>query len=135
MSTKPSPPLQTSELRITDENGQARICLSATDGVPSIRLLKADGATGAALSLDREGRPSLSFENISPDAPTVVLEIDGKGAHIKMDRAGGASAYFFLNNSGGSGIVFYDAVGQRRLNLMVAADGAITITPIVPDGS
>ncbi|WP_416067334.1 hypothetical protein ACK9YZ_31105 [Rhizobium sp. ZK1] len=129
MSEEFSRKIQAEELQIVDSEGKARIRLSAIGGTPSIELLKPDGAGAASLTLDGNGRPSLSLSNVAPDGPTAVLEIDDKGAHIKFDREGGASTYLFLNNAGGSGVVFYDAQGERRLSLIVGADGKIAINP------
>lgn len=129
MSEDLSAPIRTTELQIVDANGTPRILLSADDGKPSIRLIKTDGTDGASLRLDSDGRPALSFENVLPNAPTAIFEIDDKGAHVKLDRLGGASTYLFLNNAGGSGLVFYDAEGKRQLSLVVSADGKLAITP------
>lgn len=129
MSEEFSKKVKTEELQIVDSEGKARIRLSASGGMPSIELLKADGAGAASLKLNGDGRPSLALSNVESNGPMVTLEIDDKGAHIKFDREGGASTYLFLNNAGGSGVVFYDAEGERRLSLVVADDGKISISP------
>lgn len=129
MSEEFSKKVKTEELQIVDSEGKARIRLSASGGMPSIELLKADGAGAASLKLNGDGRPSLALSNVESNGPMATLEIDDKGAHIKFDREGGASTYLFLNNAGGSGVVFYDAEGERRLSLVVADDGNISISP------
>jgi len=129
MSEEFSKKVKTEELQIVDSQGKARIRLSASGGMPSIELLKADGAGAASLKLNGDGRPSLALSNVESNGPMATLEIDDKGAHIKFDREGGASTYLFLNNAGGSGVVFYDAEGERRLSLVVADDGKISISP------
>jgi hypothetical protein len=52
-----------------------------------------------------------------------TLAIDDKGTHVKFDRPGGASSYLFLNNIGESGVVFLDANGARKLDILVTAAG------------
>ncbi|WP_168879398.1 hypothetical protein [Rhizobium sp. P28RR-XV] len=84
------------------------------------------------MKLDAVGRPALVFDNLSPALPTVSLEIDDMGAHVKFDRMGGATSYVFLNNAGGSGIVLCDAVGERRFSATVSADGDTTVHPVAP---
>jgi hypothetical protein len=124
-------PVVTQEIRIVDAEGLPRIVLSAHDGVPAIKLLGVDGKPGATVSVDPSGRPSLKLANPNPnpDWPTVALEIDDKGAHLKIERPGGASSYLFLNNSGGSGIVLIDAGGVRRFSATVAPDGTTKVEP------
>ncbi|WCK69501.1 hypothetical protein [Agrobacterium tumefaciens] len=129
MSEEFSRKIKPEELQIVDSEGKARIRLSALHGTPSVKLLNPDGTGAASLKLEGDGRPSLSLNNLSSDGPTAILEIDDKGAHIKFDCEGGASSYLFLNNAGGSGVVFYDAQGERRLSLVVGADGKIAISP------
>jgi hypothetical protein len=129
MSGEFSRKIQTEELQIVDSQGKARIRLLASGGTPLIELLSDDGDEAASLKLDGDGRPSFSLTNVAPDGPTAMLEIDDKGAHIKFDREGGASTYLFLNNAGGSGVVFYDAEGERRLSLVVAPDGKVSVSP------
>ncbi len=128
------PPIDTSDIRIVDEQGNPRILLSARDGTPSIRLLRDDGTAGMSLALDAAGRPAVTLVNPLGLGPTAALEIDDKGAHVKLDRPGGASAYLFLNDAGASGLVLIDAAGKRRLNAIVAADGAVTIERLNDDG-
>jgi len=129
MRGKVTPKIQAEELEIVDLAGNTRIRLSASDETPSIDLLTAGGSSSASLRLNGDGRPSLLFNNLTPDGPTAILEIDDKGAHIKFNRETGASTYLFLNNAGGSGVVIYDAEGQRRLSIVVAPDGKISISP------
>jgi hypothetical protein len=78
--------------------------------------------------------PRSNWANINANGPTVVLEIDGKGAHVKFDRSGGASSYLFLSDAGASGIVLIDSRGVRRLNAIIAPDGAARIERFGPDG-
>ena len=129
------PPIVTQELRIVDDAGHPRIVLSTISGVPTVRLLREDGAPGATLSLDAAGRPAMTLSNPSTEGPTAAIEIDDKGAHVKFDRPGGASSYLFLNNSGGSGVVMLDAKGVRRLETLVDADGTTSFKglPGTPD--
>ncbi len=121
------PPIVTQEIQIVDLQGRPLLLLSGRSGLPVVELLRKDGQNGLALSLDREGRPSVKFLNPDVAAPTVSLEIDDKGAHVKFDRPGGASSYLFLNNAGGSGVVFIDPNGERRIDILVSPDGATTI--------
>ena len=50
------------------------------------------------------------------------------------DRPGGASSYLFLNNAGESGVVFVDANGVRRLNVLVGPDNDAKIERFGSDG-
>jgi hypothetical protein len=122
-------PVVTQELRIVDAESLPRIVLSAHDDVPAIKLLGLDGKPSATVSLDPSGRPSVTLANPNPAWPTVALEIDDKGAHLKIERPGGASSYLFLNNSGGAGVVLIDAGGVRRFSATVAPDGATKVEP------
>jgi len=69
----------------------------------------------------------VTLANPDPALPTAALEIDGKGAHVRFDRPGGASSYPFLNNAGASGVVLIDAAGQRRLSTTLGPDGSSSI--------
>ncbi|MGA7631087.1 MAG: hypothetical protein WCB11_09990 [Terriglobales bacterium] len=60
--------------------------------------------------------------------------MDDKGTHVKFDRPGGASSYLFLNNAGESGVVFVDANGVRRLNVLVELDNDAKIERFGSDG-
>jgi hypothetical protein len=101
MADPPPPSIATQEIRIVDAQGRPRILLSARDGTPTILLLRDDGKPGANVTLDAAGRPMVTLTNPLPPGPTAALGIDDK----KFDRPGGASAYLFLNNVGGSGVV------------------------------
>jgi len=128
------PPIIAQEIRLVDEEGLPRVVLSTRNGIPTIRLLRTDGESGGELSLDMQGRPAMKLANTDPNGPTAALEIDDKGAHVKFDRAGGASSYLFLNNTGGSGIALFDSHGIRRLNAVVDPDGTSKIERLDSDG-
>jgi hypothetical protein len=121
------PPIVTQEIRIVDAQGHARILISAKSGAPTIIMLRDDGVVAAEMALDGAGRPSIKMANPDGAGPTVALAIDDKGAHMKLDRPGGASGYLFLNNAGASGIVMVDTKGIRRINATVAQDGTARI--------
>ena len=127
MQAAPPPPVVTQEVRIVDASGHPRILLSAGDGTPTIVLLDVDGKPAMTARTDAAGRPAITLANPHADGPAAALEIDDKGAHVKFDRPGGASAYLFLNNAGGSGTVLIDAKGKRRLVATVAADGTVAL--------
>jgi hypothetical protein len=129
-----APPIVTPEVRIVDEQGHLRLLLSAKGGTPKIHLFRSDGRLGSEVSLDGDGRPSIKLANINANGPTAVLGIDGKGAHVKFDRSGGASGYLFLSDAGASGIVLIDSRGVRRLNAVIDPDGAASIERFGPDG-
>ena len=118
----------TEEIQIVDNSGHPLIVLSGKSGKPAIIFLRRDGQQGLALSLDDADRPAIKLANTDATAPTASLEIDDKGAHVKFDRPGGASSYLFLNNAGGSGVVLIDAQGQRRVEILTAPDGTITVS-------
>lgn len=122
------PPVITQEVRIVDTTGHERLVLSATDGQPSIKMLRRDGAEALAVALDEAGRPSIKLSNPAQGGPTAAIEVDAKGAHVKFDREGGASSYLFLNNQGGSGVVLIDSQGHRRLNITLDSAGTVEIT-------
>lgn len=134
MTDLPPPPITSQEIRIVDARGKPRILISAKDGTPTIVLLRADGETGASVALDVDGRPAVKLANPVAGGPVAALEIDDKGAHVKFDRKGGASAYLFLNNLGGSGVVLIDPAGKRRLDAIVAPDGKTTTERVGDDG-
>ncbi len=121
------PPVVMQEVRIVDAQGHPRILLSASSGKPMLVMLRADGQTATEVSLDEAGRPSVRLANPDPNGPIATLAVDDKGAHVKFDRAGGASSYVFLNNAGGSGVVLIDAKGLRRLQATVDANGITQI--------
>lgn len=123
----PAPPVSTQELRIVDAQGHPRMLLSALHGAPEIVLLREDGSTGARVALDAAGRPALTLLNPLAAGPHATVEIDDKGAHLLLERPGGASSYLFLNNAGVSGVVLIAADGQRRLSATLAADGSSRI--------
>jgi hypothetical protein len=129
-----SRPIVTQEVRIVDEQGQTRLLLSAKGGNPKVQLLRSDGEIGSEVSLDVDGLPAVKLANADPNGPMAVIEIDEKGAHVKLDGLGGASSYLFLNNAGGSGIVLLDTRGIRRLNAVIASDGAAKIERFGADG-
>jgi len=131
---KASRPIVTEEIRIVDEQGQTRLLLSAKGGNTKVQLLRSDGEIGSEVSLDADGLPAVKLANAGPTGPMAVIEIDEKGAHVKLDGLGGASSYMFMNNAGGSGIVLLDTRGIRRLNAAIASDGAAKIERFGPDG-
>lgn len=128
------PAIVTQEIRIVDDQGNARLLLSARSGAPVIHMLQPDGQQGLAISLDQAGRPSIRLANPVAAEPSAALEIDDKGAHVKFDRPGGASSYLFLNNVGGAGVVLFDTKGVRRLNVLTAPDGTASVERYGPDG-
>lgn len=128
------PPVVTQELQIVDSQGHLRMLLSAKSGVPIIEILNKNGKSSAVITLDTADRPSVKLSNPNISGPNASIEIDDKGAHVKFDRPGGASAYLFLNNLGGSGTVFLDTSGVRRLDALVAPDGTPKIERFGPDG-
>jgi hypothetical protein len=134
MDAPPAPAIVTRHISIVDAAGRPRILLSAEDGVPTIILLRDDGKPAMTARTDPAGRPAVTLANPLATGPTAALEIDDKGAHVKFDRPGGASAYLFLNNAGGSGTVLIDAAGKRRLDAQVTADGASKIERLGDDG-
>ncbi|SFK05726.1 hypothetical protein SAMN03159338_3160 [Sphingomonas sp. NFR04] len=123
----PPPPVTTSEIRVVDAAGTPRILLSAAGDGPAIVLIGRDTKPAAAIALDSADRPSVKLANPSPGGPVAAIEIDDKGAHVKFDRAGGASSYLFLNNGGTSGVVLIDAKGVRQAAILVGADGKVTL--------
>ncbi|MGN8000474.1 hypothetical protein ACTJKY_16070 [Sphingomonas sp. 22176] len=127
MQHTPPPPIVTSEVRIVDAAGAPRILMSAAKGTPSIVLTGRDAKPAVTVQLDEQGRPSVKLANPVAGGPTAAIEIDDKGAHVKFDREGGASSYLFLNNAGVSGMVLIDSQGVRRVSVLVAADGKVTI--------
>lgn len=120
-------PITTTGINIVDQSGQTRITLSAKNGSPLVLLLDASGAEKLSVSLDQAGFSSIKLKNPNMTGPVATFEIDGKGAHVKFDKTGGASSYLFLNNSGESGAVFLDARGARKLDLLVTPEGATEI--------
>jgi len=126
MQHTPPPPVVTSEVRIVDTTGATRILMSAANGAPSIVLIGHDAKPAATVQLDEQDRPSVKLTNPVAGAPTAAIEIDDKGAHVKFDRAGGASSYLFLNNAGVSGVVLIDSQGVRRVSVLLTADGKVT---------
>lgn len=99
-----------------------------------ITLSGPDGKGGATVSLNPQGYPVIQLVGPNSAAPTATLEVDNKGAHLKFDRPGGGSSYLFLNNAGASGLLLIDRNGQRRLDAIVANDGAPRVTRYSSDG-
>jgi len=117
------PPISTEELRITDAQGRSRMVLSAKSGAPVVQLLQPNGKVGLNIALDEHDRGSIRIHNPDPKGPVVTIEVDPKGAHVKFDGPTGASSYLFLNNEQDSGVVFLDAQGKRRAEVLVVASG------------
>ena len=115
--------LRLQALHIVDPQGRPRLVLSAAKGAPSISLLHSDGSVQATVSLDDTGLPSVSLRNPDPTQPTVRLEVDDKGTHLKLDHPGGSTAYLFVNNGGTCGLVMADAQGERQVEVKVPASG------------
>ena len=126
-------PVITDEIKIVDSQGHPRIIMSAKSGNPVIRLLQTDGAPSVEV-LDPTGHPAVKLANPDLKGPTAALAVDDKGTHVKFDRPGGASSYLFLNNAGESGVVFVDANGVRRLNVLVGPDNDAKIERFGSDG-
>jgi hypothetical protein len=133
MNASPSPVI-TDEIKIIDSQGHPRIVMSAKSGNPVIRLLQTNGAPGVEVLLDSTGHPAVKLANPDPKGPTAALAVDDKGTHVKFDRPGGASSYLFLNNAGESGVVFVDAKGVRRLNILVGPENDAKIERFGSDG-
>jgi len=121
------PPVVTQEVHIVDGHGNVRILLSAKSGVPIIQLADAQKKSNVLISTDEEGRPSIKLNNPVAKGPSATIEVDNNGTHVKFDHPGGASSYLFLNNAGGSGVVFIDAKGVRRLDALVHPDGTLSV--------
>jgi hypothetical protein len=127
-------PIVTNEIRLVDDAGKTRLLFSTKSGLPVVQWLQEDGTPSLAASLDASGHGSVKLQNPSPGGPQASLEIDDKGAHVKFDRSSGASAYLFLNNAGGSGIVLIDERGKRRVSVLVQSDGSSTIERLDDQG-
>jgi hypothetical protein len=131
----PSPsPVITDEIKIVDSQGHPRIIMSAKSGNPVIRMLQANGMPSVEVLLDSTGHPAVRLANPDLKGPTAALAVDDKGTHVKFDRPGGASSYLFLNNAGESGVVFVDANGVRRLNVLVGLDNDAKVERFGSDG-
>jgi hypothetical protein len=122
------------ELKIVDAKGRVRLSLSVDSDLPALEIFHDDGARRVRVGLDGQGRPSLALSNPTDGLPHVIVEVDDKGAHVKFDQPGMASAYLFLNNEGGSGVVLIDTQGKRRLAAIVAPDGTSKIERFGDDG-
>ena len=133
MHASPSPVI-TDEIKILDSQGHPRILMSAKSGNPVIRLLQINGAPSVEVLLDASGHPAVKLANPDLKGPTAALAVDDKGTHVKFDRPGGASSYLFLNNAGESGVVFLDANGVRRLNVLVGPENDAKIERFGSDG-
>ncbi len=120
-------PITVTGINIVDGSGRTRMTLSTANGVPAIHLLNQDGTDRLSISLDAGGYASIKLKNPNAGGATATLEIDDKGTHVKFDRPGGASSYLFLNNVGESGVVFLDANGERKLDLLVTSAGTTEI--------
>jgi hypothetical protein len=120
-------PVVTNEIRLVDAAGKTRLLLSIQSGLPIVQLLSEDGTPGLSASLDAAGHGSMKLHNSAARGPDAAIEIDDKGAHVKIDRSGGSSAYLFLNNAGESGAVLIDNHGKRRINMLVKEDGSSAI--------
>lgn len=114
-------------INIVNDSGKVVMTLSTANQSPVLRLLDVNGKPELTISLNQSGFSSIKLENPNVADPRAVLEIDDKGAHVKFDRAGGASSYLFLNNGGESGTVFLDAKGERRLETLVTPAGKTEI--------
>ena len=125
-------PLQTLLIDRTpvDPQGRPRMVLSAAKGAPSIRLLHSDGTAQAVVSLDEAGLPSVTLCNPDPAHPTVRLEVDDKGTHLKVDHPGGSTAYLFVNNGGTCGLVLADEQGERKGDIKAPARGEAVAHPL-----
>jgi hypothetical protein len=126
MDSSPAPAV-TEELQIRDKDGNVRILLSAKLGVPAIQLMDSNNKSNALITLDDAGRPSIKLSNPEENGPSAIIEMDHNGTHVKFDHPRGASSYLFLNNAGGSGVVFIDAKGVRRLDALVHPDGTLSV--------
>ena len=128
------PPAITDEIQLVDSQGKTRSLMSAKSGTPVVRLLQDNGASGIELSLNTKGYPIVKLTNPEANGPVAALEVDDKGAHVKLDHPGRASTYLFLNNGGESGVVFIDEKGVRRLDALVKAGGDARIQRFGQDG-
>jgi hypothetical protein len=121
----PNKPLKTTDLTIVDAQGRPRLRLSATSKSPTLQMLGENGSVALQVLLDESNHPAITLLN--PDGgSTVSMAVDPKGAHVKLDRPGGASSYIFLNDEGGSGVVLVDKNGKRRYELLVNPDSSVT---------
>ncbi len=119
--------LSLQKLSIVDASGRTYITFSEANGVPAVDLIDARGEKRITMTVDADGYGAIHLTNPKSSGPMASLEIDDKGAHVKFDRPGGASSYLFLNNSGGSGAVFLDTRGIRKLDLLVSPSGQTEI--------
>ena len=110
-------------LNFVDASGRICMMLSAEKSLPEVDLFGPDGKKRMTMTVDAAGYGAIHLINPNPSGPVASLEIDNKGTHVKFDRPGGASSYLFLNNSGGSGAVFLDPAGVRKLVLTVSPSG------------
>ena len=122
--------LRLQALQIVDPQGRPRLVLSAASGAPSIRLLHSDGTAQAIVSLDDTGLPSVTLCNPAPAHPTVRLEVDDKGTHLKLDHPDGSTAYLFVNNGGTCGLVMVDPQGERKVDIKAPASGEAAAHPL-----
>ena len=126
MSTTIHSNISAQTLSIVDGNGRPRLVMSVEKGLPMLAILREDGNAAMTMGTDADGRPQISLANPNPSGPRAVFELDPKGAHLRFERPGGASAYMFLNDQGGSGVVLIDQAGARRFHATLAADGSVS---------
>jgi hypothetical protein len=127
--TEPAKVIATEELRIVDAAGHTRMTLSAPDGTARVAVLGLEGPAAMELTVDATGHPSVILSNPLAQGATARLEIDTKGAHVRFDRPGGATAYLFVSNAGAEGVVLHDGAGIRRFSVVVDPAGEITMQP------
>ncbi len=131
---QPRTPIITDEIQLVDSQGRPRLLMSVKSGTPVVRLLQDNGASGIEMLLNEKGYPVVKLGNPEPNGPVAALQVDDKGAHVKLDHPGNASSYLFLNNAGESGVVFVDGNGLRRLDALVKAGSDARIERFGSDG-
>lgn len=118
--------IETQEFRLVDDSGniRARLGMNEEEDV-ELSLMTLANEVKLKLLLARDGFPSITLFNATPNSEKIDISVDEKGSHVHFGGDQAQQSYMFLKNDGTSGFVLTGKDGQRKAQIIVESDGQV----------
>jgi hypothetical protein len=121
--------VEAEEFRLLDADGRLRARLGL-DGAScvSLSLHTAQGSLQVRLHTDDQGRSALQIQDTAGGSPRVDISVDAIGCHVLLASPAKQQSYLFLKDTGATGLVLSDAVGERRAQFTLSPEGRAEVS-------
>jgi hypothetical protein len=120
--------VEAEEFRLIDSSGRLRARLGLDDSSVSLSLHTAQGTLQVRLHTDDQGCSALQIHDAAGGSPRMDISVDARGCHVLLASPAKQQSYFFLKNTGATGLVLTDAVGARRAQFMLSPEGRADVS-------